>query len=315
MLDLRLVELLATELGTNPSLIEKDWHVIRALGVIASIADENVRPVFSGGTSLAKGWNLIRRFSEDIDFKVIVTADTKAASKKIVSAWRIKMLDAMTAAGFVLEGEPVVGNASLFFRAHFNYGGKFEPSTGQRPTLRVEMTFISPVREPVERPLRSLMAEAQRADAEIAAFPCVDPVETAADKIAALSWRTYVRDRKGQDDDPTIVRHIHDLAALARLIEDDAAFVALAGEALAADAKRTKDSTISGSDLARRLVPAIQGDPIWREEYERFVSQVSYATAAEAISFEKALAACERLIERLIQEADKIKHGAGKAIQ
>ena len=31
-------------------------------------------PVFSGGTSLSKGWGLIKRFSEDIDFKVAMPA-------------------------------------------------------------------------------------------------------------------------------------------------------------------------------------------------------------------------------------------------
>lgn len=33
--------------------------------MIADVASEKV--IFKGGTSLSKGWNLIRRFSEDID--------------------------------------------------------------------------------------------------------------------------------------------------------------------------------------------------------------------------------------------------------
>ncbi|SRR5712671_7324498 len=35
--------------------------------------------------------------------------------------------------------------------------------------------------------IRSLIAMAQRQSPEIAAFPCVDPVETAADKLSALA--------------------------------------------------------------------------------------------------------------------------------
>ena len=70
MLDPRLVERLAEDLGTSPGLVEKDWHVVRALGVIAQVDTSGMMPAFSGGTSLSKGWELIKRFSEDIDFKV-----------------------------------------------------------------------------------------------------------------------------------------------------------------------------------------------------------------------------------------------------
>lgn len=49
----------------RPAIIEKDYFVTEALRVIADSAGEKV--IFKGGTSLAKGWNLIQRFSEDVD--------------------------------------------------------------------------------------------------------------------------------------------------------------------------------------------------------------------------------------------------------
>ena len=70
MPDRRLVEEVATDLGTRPGLVEKDWHVVRAIGVIATVDTAGMMPAFSGGTSLSKAWGLIKRFSEDIDFKV-----------------------------------------------------------------------------------------------------------------------------------------------------------------------------------------------------------------------------------------------------
>ena len=49
--------------------IEKDWWVTQILNIVFSlpIADQLV---FKGGTSLSKAWNLIERFSEDIDLAV-----------------------------------------------------------------------------------------------------------------------------------------------------------------------------------------------------------------------------------------------------
>jgi hypothetical protein len=69
VLDRPLVEAVAQRLRADPGLIEKDWHVTRALEVLAAFDHAGAIPAFGGGTSLSKGWNLIKRFSEDIDFK------------------------------------------------------------------------------------------------------------------------------------------------------------------------------------------------------------------------------------------------------
>ena len=51
--------------GLRPAIIEKDYYVTEALRIVAATAGDKV--IFKGGTSLSKGWNLIERFSEDID--------------------------------------------------------------------------------------------------------------------------------------------------------------------------------------------------------------------------------------------------------
>ncbi len=54
--------------GLRPAIIEKDYYVTEALRIVAAARD---KVIFKGGTSLAKGWNLIQRFSEDIDVSLI----------------------------------------------------------------------------------------------------------------------------------------------------------------------------------------------------------------------------------------------------
>ena len=60
----------AEEFGITPFAAEKDWWVTRTLSIIFEM--ENIAPylVFKGGTSLSKSWNLIERFSEDIDLVI-----------------------------------------------------------------------------------------------------------------------------------------------------------------------------------------------------------------------------------------------------
>jgi hypothetical protein len=56
----------AAQINLPAAAIEKDWWVVRTLELVfqTSIAPHTV---FKGGTSLSKAWNLIDRFSEDID--------------------------------------------------------------------------------------------------------------------------------------------------------------------------------------------------------------------------------------------------------
>jgi len=51
--------------GLREAIIEKDYYVTEALRIIANALGD--RGIFKGGTSLSKGWNLIQRFSEDVD--------------------------------------------------------------------------------------------------------------------------------------------------------------------------------------------------------------------------------------------------------
>ncbi len=57
----------ASRMGTTPAIIEKDFWVVWALDKIFTDEMLNKILIFKGGTSLSKAFNLIGRFSEDID--------------------------------------------------------------------------------------------------------------------------------------------------------------------------------------------------------------------------------------------------------
>jgi hypothetical protein len=61
-----LLGIVAEEKGMDPGLVEKDYWVTHTLWAL-----QNTFEIwFKGGTSLSKGFDLIRRFSEDIDVRV-----------------------------------------------------------------------------------------------------------------------------------------------------------------------------------------------------------------------------------------------------
>ena len=60
----------AQRLGTTPQNAEKDFWVCWTLDALFNGLPEGPRLLFKGGTSLSKGFGLIKRFSEDIDVTV-----------------------------------------------------------------------------------------------------------------------------------------------------------------------------------------------------------------------------------------------------
>ena len=110
--------------GLRPAIIEKDYFVTEALRVIAAAAGDKV--IFKGGTSLAKGWNLIQRFSEDIDIFLDPLAFSPPLGKRAIDRELKKLRDAVgahPALSFVGNESQTIGG---FGRAdRFSYVQRF----------------------------------------------------------------------------------------------------------------------------------------------------------------------------------------------
>ena len=63
-------EAAAANLNIMPQLVEKDFWVCWILKVLFSLRDVGKHLTFKGGTSLSKCYNVIKRFSEDIDISI-----------------------------------------------------------------------------------------------------------------------------------------------------------------------------------------------------------------------------------------------------
>lgn len=66
----------------HPGLVEKDFHVLRALGALAGISQDGAHLVFGGGTSLCRAWSLIERMSEDIDLRIASPEPLSAGQRR-----------------------------------------------------------------------------------------------------------------------------------------------------------------------------------------------------------------------------------------
>ncbi|MCB1805054.1 MAG: nucleotidyl transferase AbiEii/AbiGii toxin family protein [Candidatus Competibacteraceae bacterium] len=296
----------ALELGVDPAFVEKDWFAVQLIAHIAEFNSQHdaVQAVFSGGTSLSKGYGLIKRFSEDLDFFVTwPTAPEPSVGQR--RTFRRKLLDDLkTASGFKIDDDQLLrGDSHRFFKTPIIYTRVFEQSA-LRPHLQLEMSFMQPQIAPETRPLRSLVATALAQDPETA-IPCISPLETAADKLSALCWRVLARNRNDTMDDPTIIRHLHDLAALSVFIDADLpTFLAAARTSLARDKARRRggDNIAMLSDTARleQAAEKLRTDRAYPLEYGNFVMAMSYADASDMLGFEAALTLFENLVNHYL---------------
>lgn len=106
--------------GLRAALIEKDYYVTEALRSVAAVHAAKTMAagtsssstvsdaiIFKGGTSLSKGWNLIARFSEDIDIFLDPLAFDPALGKRAIDRELKALRDAVAAhpALTFVEGE------------------------------------------------------------------------------------------------------------------------------------------------------------------------------------------------------------------
>ena len=267
--DPELIVAVATELGVDPSFVEKDWYAMRLVATVVNAAQGGLTPVFSGGTSLSKGYGLIQRFSEDLDFKVLLPeVDIGRAERR---TYRTAVIETIRADDrWIQQDDDVtVANESRFFCCHVGYPTTAVVAPVLRPRLKLEVTLASPALPADERQLRSFVAQALGQDAEVPRIGCVALAETAADKLRVPTWRVL---DPGTRQDPTLVRHLYDLAALEQRAIEYEGFPVLLRQLLDADAARGEAAPeIAALPAADRLANAIEildGEPRHATDYE-----------------------------------------------
>ena len=78
-----LIRIIAAERGIDPALVEKDYWIMHCLYGLHQLG---LTFELKGGTSLSKGFQIINRFSEDIDIRIEPPPgrDVKAGDRKSV---------------------------------------------------------------------------------------------------------------------------------------------------------------------------------------------------------------------------------------
>jgi hypothetical protein len=194
---------------------------VRAIGTLAALDATPFTLVFGGGTALARAHKLIRRMSEDVDFKIVPTPAapvTRSGLHRQRSVLRDRVTGALQAAGFAFDPKDPAQVRSRDESGYVVFQLPYTASGGGeelRPTIQIELKYTTLRLPRLRLPVSSFVAEALNRPPEVPAIACVDVTETAAEKLVSLTRRTAM-DLAGltRDFDPALVRHVYDLHML-----------------------------------------------------------------------------------------------------
>lgn len=197
-------------------ILEKDILVTRAIQCIASIDIENVKAIFCGGTCLSKAYKVIKRMSEDVDFKIVASDDmTKSQKRKYHKTIKDCIVEKLKRNGFDnLEIKSMQENS--FFRINIPYESRFaNDNSFLRPYIKIECKAVKPLSSSVFMPINTIVDEILHLSSDKNIVPCFSMQENMVEKIVAM-LRRLTDERDSVSKDKYLLRHVYDVSQLSQ---------------------------------------------------------------------------------------------------
>ncbi|GAA3627925.1 nucleotidyl transferase AbiEii/AbiGii toxin family protein [Flavivirga jejuensis] len=210
--------------------IEKDYWVCYALKLIYSSAQKN-DVIFKGGTALSKCFDIIERFSEDIDLVLLRTGDETGNQLKS----KLKKVTKVLTNPFIeVDMEGVTNKMGMIRKVAYNYPKAFEGNFGQvRDHIIVEASWLGHFEPYSTKQIASYIFEMMVAtkqeklaeEYEMAHFDVIvlDVRRTLCEKIMSIVRFSHTNDPI--TDLNNKIRHLYDIHKLLSIEEVKAFFL------------------------------------------------------------------------------------------
>jgi predicted nucleotidyltransferase component of viral defense system len=307
----------------SSSASEKDWWIVHTLAAIFSMECASAL-IFKGGTSLSKGWNVIQRFSEDIDLALdreflgftgeLSKQDIKKLRRKsyqfISEVFTEELKNKFAQLGFkniTVKAREVENHDQDPLIIEIYYNKLTEKDTYLKPGVLVEVGSRS-LKEPfTQRTFGTFVSEVYTdnpfTDKQIS-IPVVNPERTFLEKIFLLHEEFQKPSDKIRVE--RLSRHLYDIE---KLNQTEYAKIALQDAELynTIVRHRSKFTAISGIDYSKHnpanisIVPPDTIIKKWEADYKEMKGSMLYG---QVLNFDELI---NRLTE-LQKRINKIQH-------
>lgn len=263
-----LLEATAQTTKISPAIVEKDYFLTRALRALSEVHRGEF--VLKGGTGLSKGWQLLGRFSEDIDLLVRRMPDWGNARRDT----RLKQLAKTVSCtpGFG-PGSTLQASKGTYRIVALGYRSSTKNLSGLSKAVRLEMGYRGNPDAFVTRPVRSMVGHfaASRGQADLA-----DDLSPFDLEIQNLEWTfieklfaahtAYANNRAAGK-----ARHYYDLYRLSTCDEVRGFAGSEDCRECIREVRRISETDFPGQHLPQSLAtsPAFQPDPDGLKELEQ----------------------------------------------
>lgn len=318
----RRVEILnqATALTGLPAIaIEKDWWVSLCLNASFSLSYSEYI-VFKGGTSLSKGWDLIERFSEDIDLaidrkffgfegdisKTQIKKLRKQSCEFISTEFLKDLTHTLTDWGAItackLFAQPVNDSDKDPQVIEIHYNSVVDTSEYLPQRVLIEISSRSLMEPTEKREINSILSvNFPQLDIAVDAYsiPTVLPQRTFLEKIFLLHEEFSQEPEKIRID--RLSRHLYDLE---RLMDTPYGVTALQDKELYKNivTHREKFNPLRGLDYDNHnpdKIKIIPPDTIIKEYEKDYSEMTKYMIYGEALTFDRLVKRISELQKRI----------------
>lgn len=321
----QILDIASSKTGLPRLAVEKDWWVTMVLKALSVTRYAHLMS-FKGGTSLSKGWQLIERFSEDIDialkreerFAINGTSNTQLAKARRTARHYIirelpnelhSALSDFNIKGFSIEAETekAINGETFELRAdthpsviYVNYNSII-PETSEYilPKVKIEISCLS-MDEPVEeKKLCSFVSESVPDIEDISVnFNTVIPTRTFLEKMFLL----HEEFQKEKPRSFRMSRHLYDLE---KMMDSQFGTDALSDRSLYDEIIRHRSifNKLPFIDYSTHhpntinFIPPTTIIKEWAKDYQSMKEHFIYGQ--ESLSFEQLIARMEELQERV----------------
>ncbi|HHX8400520.1 TPA: nucleotidyl transferase AbiEii/AbiGii toxin family protein [Legionella pneumophila] len=291
-------------LGLPADFIRKDYFVTKAIRLLVGISNDYFELVFQGDTSLSKGYGVISRLSEDIDFRVISKPAClnlgKDARRRELRLFRRALVESLINAGFYIQPQDV----KVFYEGRYmSIRASFDGAQSivyLKPHIAIDCFLGTLELEPEIRNISSMVKVTlgdTECDHQYFPVPCVALDETAAEKWVALSRRIVDANKTVRDSDKHLVRHLYDLHQLQQQNCLKGNYYLVLEKVLEKEQEMFGgESSVSVYEKSISALHYLRSDKKWEEHWQFFLEQMVYQL--EKPSFEQAIATVEKLNSR-----------------
>jgi hypothetical protein len=290
-----LIRIVAHARGIDPALVEKDYWIMHALYGLQQLG---MTFELKGGTSLSKGFQIINRFSEDIDIRIEPPANREVKtghnhnkpahvrSRKEFYDWLAKKIR--------IDGVEKVERDTAFDNKDFYNGGIrlfYKPSAkamdGLKPGVLLEAGFDD-VTPNTNKDISSWLYDyaANKVpinDNRAKSVPCYDPGYTFIEKLQTVSTKFRLQQEK-KEFPINFMRHYYDIYSLIRRPEVQAFIGTDAYKAHKARRFRRSDNPNITENQAFNL-----SDPATRTAYAKAFAESTALYYGDKPTFEQIL--------------------------